>query len=116
MRIMDGHQHLVSGKVCDSPATYFIDGPGVHLLVALELGSRVPSVAHRITISDAQHVLYELRFHSQDPESISESIIEALVNEVVKHDKLHEFVFLFGGSCLSLPEPLLPTPPKSLLN
>lgn len=109
-------QRMISEKVCDSPITYFIEGPEVHLQVALELGSRVPCVSHRITISDAEHVLYELRFHSQEPEGLLESIIDALVNEVVKPDQLYEFAFLFGGTCLSLLDPLLPTPPKSILN
>lgn len=109
-------QRMISEKVCDSPVTYFIEGPDVHLQVALELGSRVPCVSHRITVSDEQHVLYELRFHSQEPEGLLESIIDALVNEVVRADQLYEFAFLFGGTCLAVPDPLLPTPPKSILN
>ncbi len=103
-------------KVSDEPITYFIDGPGMHLEVVLELGTRVPATQHRISISDGTHVLYEVRFFSQDPESLLQTITEAIVNEAVKPTQLHEFVFQFGGSCLTLPEALVPTPPKSSLN
>jgi len=103
-------------KVCDEPIAYFIDGPDTHLEVVLELGTRVPATQHRLTISDETNVLYEVRFFSQDPESLLQTITEAIVNEAVKPTQLHEFVFQFGGSCLTLPEPLVPTPPKSSLN
>lgn len=103
-------------KVCDEPLTYFIDDARTHLEVALEVGTRVPATQHRISISDGTHVLYELRFFSQDPESLLMTIMEAIVNEAVPATRLHEFVFQFGGTCLSMPEAVVPTPPKSSLN
>lgn len=115
--IPGGRPRLECEKVSDEPITYFIDGiGGTHLEISLELGSRLPSVAHRISISDGVHVQYDLRFFSEEPESLLQTILDALVNEVVPSTRLHEFVFMFGGTSLTLPNPATPTPPKSILN